>query len=340
MSRDTTAGLAKSVRENVNLRYWGDDGSYFQAWYPICLSEELPKGKILGVDFLNSRIMAYRDKDGKAVVQSSYCPHLGADISGGEMVEGEVRCPYHHWRFNASGVCSHIPVLGRGMDTATLYNYPVAERWGLVWAFNGKEPFGEFPTLIGVTEEDVVWRTTDLGTMNVESWILNTNAVDFQHLKAVHHWPHAEDGCNFKVDQTTLSFDFAVANPTGAGKLFYQNSFSMRDLQPFAPGHFVMPTSHSPRPNFQQSYCVLAVLKPDNAADLPAAHKRLDELESFLKNLNREDERIVENMRFRRPGDATCAAQWRGRVRTPLTGWALPSISQAREPTKIKTKGN
>lgn len=298
------ATAIKTINEDINLRYWGKDGSYFQAWYPVCLSEQLPNNKLLGIDFLNSRIIAYRDETGKAIVQTAYCPHLGADLSLGDLVDGEVRCAYHHWRFDNAGVCSHIPSLGKGLNNATIQNYPVAERWGIVWVFNGKEPTSEVPTLIGVTEDDVLWRVIEVGEMDVESWIPITNALDFQHLKAVHGLPHETEGRNFKVDKTSISFDFDFLYPTGAGKVYFQNTFSMRDLQPIGAGHFLMPTSNTPRPNFQKAYAVFAVLKPENEADLPAAEKRLDELQAFLHKLNDEDAQIVQTMRFRPRGEA------------------------------------
>ncbi len=290
-----------TVTENINLRYW-QDGSYFKSWYPVCLSTDLAPGTIKGIDFLNSRIIAYRGPDGAPIVQSAYCPHLGADLSLGQMVEGEVRCPYHHWRFNAAGVCTLVPTLGRGLPTAKIQPYPVAERWGLIWVFNGHEPVGEVPTLLGVTEDDVIFRTIDMGLHNVESWIPITNALDFQHVKTVHGFPHDKDGSNFVFGPTSISFDFDVSHPTGAGKVFYQNTFSMRDFQPFPPGHFIMPTSNSPFPNWHHQFGVVAVLK--SACPAEQVEALLATLLACLRQLNEEDSQIIGTIRFRPRGDA------------------------------------
>lgn len=296
-----TAAPVKTVTEDVNLRYW-QDGAYFQSWYPVCLSTDLEPGKIKGIDFLNTRIIAYRGPDGAPIVQTAYCPHLGADLSIGEMVEGEVRCAYHHWRFNTAGACSHVPSLGRALPGAGIQNYPVAESWGLVWVFNGREPVGEVPTLLDATEDDVHFRTIDMGLWNVESWIPMTNALDFQHVKYVHNFPHDAEGSNYVIEPTSIYFDFPVSHPSGAGKVFYQNTFCMRDFTPFPAGHFIMPSSNSPSPNWSHQFGIVAVLKSAYPADQVEA--TLDTLLAVLNQLNGEDFPILSSIRFRPRGEA------------------------------------
>ena len=75
------------------------DGTYLKNWNPLMLAEELPAGKIVGRDFLGTRVIVYRDAEGRPVVQSAYCPHVGADLAQGCLVDGAVRCAYHHWKF-------------------------------------------------------------------------------------------------------------------------------------------------------------------------------------------------------------------------------------------------
>ena len=72
------------------------DGTYLKNWNPLMLAKDLPEGKIVGVDFLGTRVIVYRGPDGKPVVQSAYCPHVGADLAEGCLINGAVRCAYHH----------------------------------------------------------------------------------------------------------------------------------------------------------------------------------------------------------------------------------------------------
>ena len=85
------------------------DHGFHQSWFPVALAREVGSGAVLGVDFLGTRMVVYRAATGKPVVQSAWCPHLGADLSIGELVNNQIRCAYHHWRFDEAGVCAHIP---------------------------------------------------------------------------------------------------------------------------------------------------------------------------------------------------------------------------------------
>ena len=42
---------------------------------------------------LGTRVILYRDATGRAVVQGAFCPHLGADLSVGQVVEGYIIYP-------------------------------------------------------------------------------------------------------------------------------------------------------------------------------------------------------------------------------------------------------
>src|SRR3984893_4999251 len=111
---------------------------YPQSGSPVALAGDVPAGQPLGRDFLGTRVVVYRDATGRAVVQGAYCPHLGADLSAGAVVEGQIRCAYHHWRFDCAGTCVDIPAGHRIQPGARIPTYPTAEAWGLIWALNGE----------------------------------------------------------------------------------------------------------------------------------------------------------------------------------------------------------
>src|SRR5690349_9526403 len=129
------------------------EAGFHRSWYPLCLSAELAAGNAIGRDFLGTRVVAWRDASGKPVVQSAWCPHLGADLSVGQVVEGRLRCAYHHWSFDGSGACAHIAAGDKIPSAARIFTYPVEEKWGLVWAFNGETPDFEVPGMPGATPE-------------------------------------------------------------------------------------------------------------------------------------------------------------------------------------------
>ena len=163
----------------------GADGLFTQSWYPICLSSAVTNRFVRGYDFLDGRVIAVRDEQGRAHVLSAYCPHMGADLSVGDMVDGEVRCVFHHWRYGADGRCRRTAIGDPAPASARLFEFPTIERYGLVWAFNGLEPTYELPTL-PFPDEDLVFRIKPGGELPVDPWVLCANTPDMQHIKTLH----------------------------------------------------------------------------------------------------------------------------------------------------------
>jgi nitrite reductase/ring-hydroxylating ferredoxin subunit len=175
---------------DINRLFEADANSFHQCWYPVALAGEVTADKLLGIDLLGTRVAAWRDAGGTAIVQSAWCPHLGADLSQGAMVEGHIRCPYHHWRFDQTGKCAHIPTGDKIPPGARIFTFPTAEAWGLVWAFNGPEPLYPPPGIPGVTERDLAIEACARSVVRpLPPWVATSNGVDFQHLRTLHALP-------------------------------------------------------------------------------------------------------------------------------------------------------
>jgi cholesterol 7-dehydrogenase len=60
---------------------------------------------VLGLD-----VAVFRTEHGDVGVVEAYCPHLGANLAAGGIVEGDTLvCPFHGWEFNCDGKCVKIP---------------------------------------------------------------------------------------------------------------------------------------------------------------------------------------------------------------------------------------
>jgi nitrite reductase/ring-hydroxylating ferredoxin subunit len=125
--------------------------AFHQTWYPVALAAELGRDSLLGQDFLGSRVVVYRDPDGRPVVQSAWCPHLGADLSVGAVIDGRVRCAFHHRSYDAAGRC--VPAgdmfmlfsgsaMARG-KTMSYYAFGVRKGPGAEARLAGVASFGE-----------------------------------------------------------------------------------------------------------------------------------------------------------------------------------------------------
>src|SRR3546814_16064522 len=57
-----------------------------------------------------------------------------------------IRCPLHHWKYDASGQCVETAGGERVPTDTTLFKFPTQEKWGLIWAFNGFDPDYDVPS--------------------------------------------------------------------------------------------------------------------------------------------------------------------------------------------------
>ncbi|NRB38509.1 MAG: Rieske (2Fe-2S) protein [Pseudomonadales bacterium] len=111
---------------------------YPKGWYSLCSSSDLNNKKPLPLSYFGKELAAFRDENGRACVSDAICPHYGANLArGGKVVNGEIQCPLHEWRFDGKGKCSHVP-FAQGTpssERSRLNMYPVQEINGLVFVW-------------------------------------------------------------------------------------------------------------------------------------------------------------------------------------------------------------
>ncbi|WP_435279786.1 Rieske 2Fe-2S domain-containing protein [Streptomyces sp. 1222.5] len=184
MPHSADAPLPRHLLEPVPPE--GENGLFTMSWYPICLSSEVAPGQVIGRDFLDGRVIVMRSQDGTAQVMSAYCPHLGADLSVGDMVGDTVRCAYHHWRYDRNGTCTATASGDPIPRHARLFSFPTRERFGVVWAFNGHKPLFPLPELPHPDSELIIRSEIHPHALSLDPWILCCQVPDNQHHRVVH----------------------------------------------------------------------------------------------------------------------------------------------------------
>ena len=268
---------------------------FHQSWFPIALASELDTGAVIGRDFLGTRVILYRDPAGKSLVQSAYCPHLGADLSVGQVVDGQIRCAYHHWRFDCTGRCVNIPTGDKIPPGARIATYPSAEAWGLIWAFNGETPWFPLPSIPGVEERELIYETHFRGTRATDPWVAVSNGVDFQHLRTLHGLS-AVDPDALTVGTHSLEYRVEAPSVVQHGRITGVNTFSQhltlgdQDVFMLFSG---APIAHGRSMGF---YCFGV---RDTGGGRAAATGKLDDLRGFVQRLLAEDAPVLDTIRFR-----------------------------------------
>jgi phenylpropionate dioxygenase-like ring-hydroxylating dioxygenase large terminal subunit len=111
-------------------------------WIPACLSLELsePDGEPLRVRLLGENLIAFRDTNGAVGLVGDNCPHRGASMFFGRNEEAGLRCVYHGWKFDVTGVCVDMPnepPESNFKHKVRITTYPCRERNGVVWTYMG-----------------------------------------------------------------------------------------------------------------------------------------------------------------------------------------------------------
>ncbi|MEC8025689.1 MAG: Rieske 2Fe-2S domain-containing protein [Myxococcota bacterium] len=104
-------------------------------WYPVCFSKALRK-KPMACTVLGMPLVVFRSgEDVGALVDR--CPHRNVPLSEGSVVDNDLQCPYHGWRFDRTGTCTRVPGFRgspehRGRKATS---WGCTEKDGLVWVY-------------------------------------------------------------------------------------------------------------------------------------------------------------------------------------------------------------
>lgn len=154
-----------------------------QFWWPVALVADVGVRPV-GVVLLDQPLVLWRDAQGQVIAMVDRCPHRGAQLSMGCVVEGTIQCPYHGWRFNATGACTHIPASPNVPPPARngVACFAVQERHGLVWVALGA-PVQPLPEPLGLPGRNLVYGPFDVATSAPRAV---ENFLDTSHFAFVH----------------------------------------------------------------------------------------------------------------------------------------------------------
>ncbi|MEG0001475.1 aromatic ring-hydroxylating dioxygenase subunit alpha [Comamonas sp.] len=105
------------------------------AWYVACMSDEVG-AKPLGRKICNEPMVIYRNAAGAAVALEDFCPHRGAPLSLGTVVDGKLVCGYHGLEMGCDGKTVSMPGQ-RVRGFPPVRAFPTIERYGFIWVWPG-----------------------------------------------------------------------------------------------------------------------------------------------------------------------------------------------------------
>ena len=156
-------------------------------WWAVLDSKEVGT-KPLGAKRFGREMVFWRNPKGEVIAQSDLCPHRGARLSSGSVVDGCIQCPFHGFLFAEDGACTKVPAhperrIPRSLKTKT---WAVREAHGFVWMWVDEtcEPASD---LRFFEDLDETWSVGGFEkTWNTHFTRCVENQLDYTHIAFVH----------------------------------------------------------------------------------------------------------------------------------------------------------
>lgn len=165
--------------------------TFARGWYVVSWSADLDVGVVRPLRYFGRDFVLFRGENGRATLLAAHCPHLGAHLGVGGRVEGnDIVCPFHAWRFAASGRCVEVPYAKRIPPRAAVDSYHVREHSGMILAYfdaEGRTPEYEVPEIDEMN--DPAWTPLQRAHIEIATHPREVieNIADFAHFMPVHN---------------------------------------------------------------------------------------------------------------------------------------------------------
>ncbi|HEX8705293.1 MAG TPA: aromatic ring-hydroxylating dioxygenase subunit alpha [Myxococcaceae bacterium] len=238
-------------------------------WYPIARSRDIPASQQYGFTLFGEPLVAFRDAQGKVHCLEDRCAHNCAPLSMGKVVNGQLQCGYHGWRFGGDGRCVHIPSLPEKTPIpprAFVKGRPTVERHGLVWIWPGAAGAADPSAIPHYPEHDHPdWWVCldDEMTVNGSTVLEFDQALFIENVLDPSHLPFLHDGTIGREGEAQPLR--MVEHRIEADGHLYAKYESTRDppMRVLGPGFWFDPPCHvrvdRPEGTFRRVYHVLPV---------------------------------------------------------------------------------
>lgn len=159
-------------------------------WYTILESNEIKKGKIVGVTRMGEKLVVWRNSQGVVSVMSDRCPHRGVALSVGKLIGDCIQCPFHGFEYDITGSCKLVPANGKASEppkALQVKTYPTQEAHDFIfiWWGDSRDEYPPLPWFESIPDT-MVYSTLKDHWANHYSRAIE-NQLDAVHLPFIHH---------------------------------------------------------------------------------------------------------------------------------------------------------
>jgi len=207
------------------------------AWYVAATAEELGAAP-LGRTVCGEPLVFFRNVAGQAIALEDWCPHRGAPLSLGRVVDGRLVCGYHGLEMGCDGRTVAMPGQ-RVRGFPPIRSFPVAEYAGFVWVWPGEPALADRRALPSLPWADNPAWAFGGGMYHVRCnyRLMIDNLMDLTHETYVHadsigQHEIDETPCNTKSEGDTVTTSRLMSGVTAPP--FWQTAMRAHGLDPAA----------------------------------------------------------------------------------------------------------
>ena len=203
MSVHTDDSYPKEIPAQKSKPDISPQDKYDLSWYVIGTPSDISPHKPLKVTIWNKNYAVWRNyTTGEYYGVDDVCPHKGASLAGGKIVNGCLACPYHGYEYDCNGKLKIVPGIditnhSASNPSTTIYDvakYQVVERNG--WVYLNTIASQNNTNVINIFEEPEAANNFSAVFLNMDfncySRILSENSLDVMHIGFVHTFGNAE----------------------------------------------------------------------------------------------------------------------------------------------------
>ncbi len=168
-------------------RVFGNPEVLSEGWYPLCPGKEVAPGEARSLRVGWQRLVVWRGEDGRARALDAFCPHMGADLGNGRVVDNHIECYFHQWCYSDTGRLVRIRCASDPPGNVHTRPWPVEEKYGWLWAWAGPSPHHPLPDPPGMEGQPMVAWHLASPLLYAHHHVMMAGGIDLQHFASVHN---------------------------------------------------------------------------------------------------------------------------------------------------------
>jgi phenylpropionate dioxygenase-like ring-hydroxylating dioxygenase large terminal subunit len=285
----------------------GENGLYSQSWYPVCMSDEVRPGEVIGRELFAGRVVVFRGENGEATVLSPYCAHLGMDLALGKVVGNNLQCLFHRYEYDQTGTCvktgwGPMPPAG-----TCVFRFPTQERYNIIWAFNGTQPLFDLPDL-RFPDDQLHMHTWQEDPIPCNITELFAQVPDWPHLRFMHgdtmvtrepHFEFSDYSFGYEVAGMHFEGEIRDGGQTYPQVRIYVHGTQLMIMETVFNDTWIgsIGSASLRKPDKVQMFGTLAIAK--DSGTVPELDQKLAWMKKEIEKTFIEDQPIYQHIRFK-----------------------------------------